>query len=72
VLTTEQESIETERGKAQQRANAADREVEDVMMAALVDALILLDARRRAAGASSLQCQAERVRRPLEALMSAR
>jgi len=43
VLQAEQARIETERGQAKQWADAADREVEDVM-AALDDALLLLDA----------------------------
>jgi site-specific DNA recombinase len=43
VLQAEQERIENERAKAQQWADAADREVEDVM-AALDDALLLLNA----------------------------
>ena len=42
VLKAEQERIEAERAQAQQWAEAADREVEDVM-AALDDALLLLD-----------------------------
>jgi site-specific DNA recombinase len=42
VLKAEQERIEAERAQAQQWAEAADREVEDVM-AALADALLLLD-----------------------------
>ncbi len=42
VLKAEQERIETERAKAQQWADAAEREVEDVM-AALDDALAILD-----------------------------
>ncbi len=42
VLKAEQERIETERTKAQQWADAADREVEDVM-AALDEALAILD-----------------------------
>ncbi len=42
VLKAEQERIEAERAQAQQWADAADREVEDVM-AALKDALLLLD-----------------------------
>jgi hypothetical protein len=42
-LKAEQDRIETERAKARQWADAADREVEDVM-AALDDALLLLDA----------------------------
>ncbi len=42
VLKAEQERIETERTKAQQWADAATREVEDVM-AALDDALAILD-----------------------------
>jgi site-specific DNA recombinase len=42
VLKAEQQRIETERSKAKRWANAAEREVEDVM-AALDDALILLD-----------------------------
>jgi site-specific DNA recombinase len=43
VLKAEQDRIETERAKARQWADAADREVDDVM-AALDDALLLLDA----------------------------
>ncbi len=45
VLKAEQERIEIERGKAQKWADVAEREVEDVM-AALEDALILLDVNR--------------------------
>jgi hypothetical protein len=45
VLKAEQDRIETERATARQWADAADREVEDVM-AALDDALLLLDASR--------------------------
>jgi site-specific DNA recombinase len=45
VLKAEQARIETERDKAQKWSDAADREVEDVM-AALEDALLLLDESR--------------------------
>ena len=45
VLQAEQQRIEEERAKAEQWADAATREVEDVMLA-LADALVLLDERQ--------------------------